>query len=143
MIFSFYCYFKLLLLFMYLAAPALSDSTQNLQSSLLHAESLPAACGICFLDRGLSLGLLHWYLRVLITGHQRVPSLLFLAAWPLHAKYNHSVPWFLISFKVKCNPCIRGFHNLVPSHLPPPPPSDSPLLPLPLVLLSYLNMQVH
>ena len=41
----------------------------------------------------------------------------------MHAKYNHSVPWFLISFKVKCNPYIRGFHNLVPSH---PPRLSSP-----------------
>ena len=48
-----------------------------------HAESWVAVCGIRFLDQGSSLGLLHWDLRVLITGHQRDPSLLFLAAWAL------------------------------------------------------------
>lgn len=124
--FSFYYYLKLLLLFIYLAAPGLSDSTQNLQSSLWHAESLVAACGICFLDQGSSLGLLHWDVRVLITGHQRDPSLLFLAAWAL-ARQNIIIQCHGSSFplRLSATPIIRAFRSLVPSHPPTLPPASS------------------
>lgn len=117
--FSFYYYLKLLLLFIYLVAPGLSDSRQNLQSSLWHAESLVVACGISFLDQGSSLGLLHWDLRVLITGHQRDPSFLFLAAWAL-ARQNIIIQCHGSSFplRLSATPIIRAFRNLVPSHPP-------------------------
>ena len=51
--FSFYYYLKLLLLlFIYLVASGLSDSRQNLQSSLWHAESLVVgSVGSAFLTR--------------------------------------------------------------------------------------------
>lgn len=49
---------------------------------------------------------------------ERSQFIVFSSLGPCMPKYNHSMPWFLISFKVKCNPYIRAFHNLVPSHPP-------------------------
>ena len=48
---------------MYLAAPGLSGSMQDLQSPLLHTGSLVAAY-----DQGLNPDALHWEPRVFATG---------------------------------------------------------------------------
>ena len=64
MVLSFITY---LFLVIYLASPGLSCSMQDLPSSLRHAGSLVAACGIWFPDQGSNPDALGWGHRALAT----------------------------------------------------------------------------
>ena len=58
-----------------MAMPGLSCSTWDLQSSLLHAGSLFAACGIYFFHQGSNPGPLHWEHRV--SHWTTIPAVIF------------------------------------------------------------------